>query len=73
MLPFYLAAEQVPVEESGPNPVIPNLGELIIGVLTFAIVVFVLMKYAWPRMEATFQVRRDAIEKEKSKIIFINN
>ncbi len=52
----------MPVEESGPNPVIPNVGELIIGLLTFAIVVFVLMKYAWPRMEATFQVRRDAIE-----------
>ena len=54
--------QQVPVEESSSNPVIPNVGELIIGLLTFAIVVFVLMKYAWPRMEATFQVRRDAIE-----------
>ena len=62
MLPFYLAAEETPVEESGPNPVIPNGGELIIGLLTFAIVVYVLMKYAWPRMEATFQARRDAIE-----------
>jgi F-type H+-transporting ATPase subunit b len=62
MLPLYLAVEGTPVEESGPNPVIPNVGELIIGLLTFAIVVFVLMKYAWPRMEATFQVRRDAIE-----------
>ena len=60
MLPLYLAAE--PAEESGPNPVIPNGGELIIGLLTFAIVVFVLMKYAWPQMEATFQARRDAIE-----------
>ena len=62
MLPWYLAVEGTPVEESGPNPVIPNVGELIIGLLTFGIVVFVLMKYAWPRMEATFQVRRDAIE-----------
>jgi F-type H+-transporting ATPase subunit b len=62
MLPFYLAAENVPVEESGPNPVIPNGGELIIGLITFGIVVYVLMKYAWPRMEATFQARRDAIE-----------
>jgi F-type H+-transporting ATPase subunit b len=62
MLPFYLAAETTPVEESGPNPVIPNVGELIIGLITFAIVVYVLMRYAWPRMEATFQARRDAIE-----------
>jgi F-type H+-transporting ATPase subunit b len=59
MLPFYLAVDQT---ESGPNPVIPAVGELIIGIITFGIVVFVLMKYAWPRMEATFQVRRDAIE-----------
>jgi F-type H+-transporting ATPase subunit b len=59
----YLAVESdVPVEESGPNPVIPNVGELIIGLLTFAIVAYVLMKYVWPRMEATFQARRDAIE-----------
>ena len=59
----YLAVESdVPVEESGPNPVIPNAGELIIGLLTFAIVAYVLMKYVWPRMEATFQARRDAIE-----------
>jgi F-type H+-transporting ATPase subunit b len=62
MLPFYLAVEDVPVEESGPNPVIPNVGELIIGLLTFAIVVYVLMRYAWPRVEATFQARREAIE-----------
>jgi F-type H+-transporting ATPase subunit b len=60
MLPLYLAAQ--PAEESGPNPVIPNGAELIIGLLTFGIVVFVLMKYAWPQMEATFQARRDAIE-----------
>src|SRR5829696_8281509 len=60
---LYLATEgDVPVEESGPNPVIPNAGELIIGVLTFAVVVYVLMKYVWPQMEATFQARRDAIE-----------
>ena len=62
MLPFHLAVEDTPLEESGPNPVIPAVGELIIGLITFAIVVYVLMKYVWPRMEATFQARRDAIE-----------
>lgn len=60
---LYLAVEgDVPVKESGPNPVIPAAGELVIGLLTFAVVVYVLMKYVWPRMEATFQARRDAIE-----------
>jgi F-type H+-transporting ATPase subunit b len=59
MLPFYLAVEET---ESGPNPVIPAAGELIVGLITFGIVVYVLGKYAWPRMEATFQARRDAIE-----------
>ena len=30
---LYLAVEDTPVEESGPHPVIPNGGELIIGLL----------------------------------------
>jgi F-type H+-transporting ATPase subunit b len=59
MVPFYLAVDET---ESGPNPVIPAVGELIVGLITFGIVVYVLGKYAWPRMEATFQARRDAIE-----------
>ena len=58
---LYLSAD-TPVEESGPNPVIPAVGEIVIGLITFGVVVFVLMKYVWPRMEATFQARRDAIE-----------
>src|SRR5215207_1293600 len=60
---LYLATESgTPVEESGPNPVIPPGSEIIIGLITFGIVVYVLMRYAWPRMEATFEARRDAIE-----------
>ena len=60
---LYLATESgTPVEESGPNPVIPPVSEIIIGLITFGIVVYVLMRYVWPRMEATFQARRDAIE-----------
>jgi F-type H+-transporting ATPase subunit b len=62
MLLYLAVDESVPLEESGPNPVVPNVGELIIGTITFAIVAYVLMKYVWPRMEATFQARRDAIE-----------
>jgi F-type H+-transporting ATPase subunit b len=55
----YLATEG---SEDGPNPVIPPLGEIIIGLIAFGILAFVLMKYVWPRMEATFEARRDAIE-----------
>src|SRR5215212_10899430 len=56
---LYLATES---SEEGPNPVVPPLGEIIIGLITFAILAYVLMKYVWPRMEATFEARRDAIE-----------
>src|ERR1700710_3012683 len=59
---LYLAAETTPVEESGPNPVIPAVGALVIGLITFAIVSFCRRKYVWPRMGAPFQARRDAIE-----------
>ena len=49
---------------TAPSPDITRttLTVLIIGLLTFAIVVYVLMRYAWPRVEATFQARREAIE-----------
>ena len=56
---LYLATES---SEEGPNPVVPPLGEIIIGLIAFAILAYVLMKYVWPRMEATFEARRDAIE-----------
>lgn len=55
-----LAVESTTGEE--PSPVIPPLGEIIIGLIAFAILAYVLMKYVWPRMEATFEARRDAIE-----------
>jgi F-type H+-transporting ATPase subunit b len=56
---LYLATEG---SEEGPNPVVPVVGEIIIGSIAFAILAYVLMKYVWPRMEATFEARRDAIE-----------
>jgi F-type H+-transporting ATPase subunit b len=55
-----LAVESTTEEE--PSPVIPPLGEIVIGLIAFAILAYVLMKYVWPRMEATFEARRDAIE-----------
>jgi F-type H+-transporting ATPase subunit b len=37
-------------------------GELIIGLIAFACVVAVLLKFVFPKMEQTFAERRDAIE-----------
>jgi F-type H+-transporting ATPase subunit b len=50
-----LAAEE-------PLPVLPLPGELIVGIIAFAILLFVLNKYAVPRFEALYQERTNAIE-----------
>jgi F-type H+-transporting ATPase subunit b len=44
------------------NPLIPPLGEIIVGLIAFAIVFFVFAKYVAPRFEQVFQARRAAIE-----------
>ena len=44
------------------NPLIPPVGEIIVGVIAFAILYFVLAKFVFPAMEKTFQARREAIE-----------
>ena len=44
------------------NPLIPPLGEIVVGVIAFAILYFVLSKFVFPQMEKTFQARREAIE-----------
>ncbi len=50
-----LAAEE-------PPPILPLPGELIVGIIAFAILLFVLNKYAVPRFEALYAERTDAIE-----------
>ncbi|HEY1175982.1 MAG TPA: F0F1 ATP synthase subunit B [Phytomonospora sp.] len=48
---------------SDPRCVInPNRAELVVGLILFLLLSFVLMKFVFPRMEATFQARTDAIE-----------
>jgi F-type H+-transporting ATPase subunit b len=47
---------------SDENPLLPPLGEIIIGLIAFAVVLFVLIKLVAPRFEQVFQARRDAIE-----------
>lgn len=44
------------------NVLVPAVGELVIGLISFAVVVFVLMRYVWPRLEQVYRERRDAIE-----------
>lgn len=44
------------------NPLIPIWQELVIGGIAFAVLCFVLMKFVFPRMEAMYQARVDAIE-----------
>src|SRR6185369_1744414 len=52
---FYLAEEP-------PNPIGPIWQEIVIGAVAFGILCFVLMKFVFPRMNATFEARVDAIE-----------
>ena len=44
------------------NPLLPPLGEIVIGLIAFAIVVLVLFKFVAPRFEQIFRARREAIE-----------
>ena len=44
------------------NPLIPPVGEIIVGTITFAILCLVLFKFVVPRFEQVFRARREAIE-----------
>jgi F-type H+-transporting ATPase subunit b len=44
------------------NPLLPPLGEIIIGLIAFGIVVLVFAKFVAPRFEQVFRARREAIE-----------
>jgi len=52
---LYLAQEE-------HNPILPVWQEVVVGLIAFALLCYVLMKYVFPRMEETFQARVDAIE-----------
>lgn len=54
---FSIAAEGV--EHS---PILPIWQEIVIGTISFALLVFVLLKFVMPRMEAMYQARVEAIE-----------
>jgi F-type H+-transporting ATPase subunit b len=44
------------------NPLIPPISEIIVGAITFGILLIVLVKFVFPQMEKTFVARREAIE-----------
>jgi F-type H+-transporting ATPase subunit b len=44
------------------NPLLPPLGEIIIGTIAFVVLLFVMAKFVAPRFEQVFQARREAIE-----------
>jgi F-type H+-transporting ATPase subunit b len=49
-------------EEAQPNPILPVWQELVVGGIAFAVLVVVLLKFVFPRMEAMYQARVEAIE-----------
>jgi len=51
---------QVAAEEE--SPVVPVVGELIIGFIAFGVLCFILMKFVFPKMEQMYRARVDAIE-----------
>jgi F-type H+-transporting ATPase subunit b len=53
---------QIWAAEEAHNPLLPPLGEIIIGLIAFAVVLFVMFKFVSPQFEKTFRARRDAIE-----------
>lgn len=49
-------------EEEGPNPLLPHLSELVVGVVAFGILLYVLWKFVFPTFERTYAERTAAIE-----------
>jgi F-type H+-transporting ATPase subunit b len=48
--------------EATHNPILPIWQEVVLGIISFGLLCFVLMRYVFPRMEKTFAARVDAIE-----------
>ena len=44
------------------NPIIPDISELILGIVAFLILLFILKKYVVPRFEAAYEERAQKIE-----------
>ena len=69
---FLLATEEGEESTSNIDLVLPEMAELIAGILAFAVVFFVVWKWALPTINKTLEARRQAItgqiaEAERSK------
>ena len=49
-------------EAAEHNPIVPIWQEIVVGIIAFALLCWVLLKFVLPRMEETFKARVDAIE-----------
>ncbi|MCM4076822.1 F0F1 ATP synthase subunit B [Paractinoplanes hotanensis] len=49
-------------EGGGSHILIPPLAEIIVGLIAFGVILFILGKFVYPRMEQIFQARVEAIE-----------
>jgi F-type H+-transporting ATPase subunit b len=48
--------------ESEPSPVLPHTSEIILGLISFGLLLFLLWKFAVPRFEAMYKERSEKIE-----------
>lgn len=48
--------------EEEPSPILPHTSEIILGLIAFALVLWVLWKYAVPRFEQAYKERTEKIE-----------
>lgn len=49
-------------EDAAHNPILPIWQEIVVGLIAFGLLVFVLGKFVWPRMNTMFEARVEAIE-----------
>jgi len=57
----YLAAQETAADEA-PNPIIPHVPEIIVGLIAFGLLYYFLKKFVIPLFERTFAERTAAIE-----------
>lgn len=57
-----LKTDLVLAAEEAPNPIIPHIPEVILGIVAFVILLLVLKKYVVPRFEAAYEERAQMIE-----------
>jgi F-type H+-transporting ATPase subunit b len=48
--------------EEAPSPVLPHISEIILGLISFLLLLWVLQKFAFPRFEALYKERTEKIE-----------